>query len=89
MRVASSKGRGLSCEGREMGDAWSSPLPSAGRIREFVWERGEGALVGPASSVTSLSDVYLLSLVMTEQVGVVTGALHRMRSFLLVRQFLA
>ena len=39
MHVASSKGRGLSCEGHEMGNAWFSPLPSTGRLREFVWER--------------------------------------------------
>ena len=50
----------------ERGDAWSSPLPSAGRLREFNGrdERvGElvGPLVGPSSF--SSSDLYLLSLV--------------------------
>ena len=44
--------------------------------------------MGPASSITLLSDMYLLSLVMIERVRGVTGALCRMRSFLLVQQFL-
>ena len=47
------------CEG---GDAWSSPLPSAGRLREFNGRDEEvGELVGPSSF--SSSDLYLLSSV--------------------------